>query len=293
MKIGLYLQNASNDKNKYEKAKEEYKKIAVQCKKAKLDILVCPEVTYSVYSDILAEMRPLDCFEDNAQRQKWFKTASDIADEAGCPVVYGDLFYYGKDRCYYEFYCNPWATGDETKFKMYIKNTITEVSPLSNPDYAKLIDEIFEPIRYKGAKIGMTICYDNYAALFSRAYGINGMEILINCTGSHVDYYKWSNLQRARAIENRSYAFCTMNYYNKDKINKSNVFGYSPQGACLIPNRNDKKCNNRTARSVPGSLYVYEFDPGEKDTAWEPDERISQKATPNKYKTFFLKQELP
>ena len=68
-------------------------------------------------------------------------------------------------------------------------------------DYEEAIEEIFTPIEYKGFRIGITICYDSNKSIFSKAY--DDIDLLLNLTGGHVDYKKWSIYQRARALENK------------------------------------------------------------------------------------------
>ena len=51
----------------------------------------------------------------------------------------------------------------------------------------------------------MTICYDCNHALFSRMYGIYGIDLIINSTGGNVVYDKWFKYNKVRAIENECY----------------------------------------------------------------------------------------
>ena len=69
---------------------------------------------------------------------------------------------------------------------------------IKNPEIAK---DLFDPILFKGYLIGMTICYDCNHALFSRMYGIYGIDLIINSTGGNVVYDKWFKYNKVRAIE--------------------------------------------------------------------------------------------
>ena len=61
-------------------------------------------------------------------------------------------------------------------------------SCLGFENYPSMAPIIFDPINYKGFLIGMTICYDCNHALFSRMYGIYGIDLIINSTGGNVVY---------------------------------------------------------------------------------------------------------
>ena len=52
-------------------------------------------------------------------------------------------------------------------------------------------ENLFAPVRYKDHLIGMTICYDCNHSLFSRMYGVQNVDIIINSTGGNVKYDKW------------------------------------------------------------------------------------------------------
>ncbi len=281
MKVGLYLQNSQSILD----AKKEFKRVTALSSDNNFNLFVCPENTFSIYTEKLSMINPWTSFQKGVEKEQYYDLAQQIAFEANCPIIYGHIDHNNKgERCIYSIYCNPWASHDETSFKMYLKNTATDLSPLSIGNYSDKINDIFLPIKQKGINIGMTICYDIYHPLFSRAYGVAGIDVLINSTGGHVDYHKWTDLVRVRAIENNCYSLCTMSHYDETKRNSSMTFGYNPQGLKLV--------SFPTPLSLNSTLITYEFNPQIKETDLQPDERLSQKQSINKYQDLFLSKEI-
>ncbi len=136
---------------------------------------------------------------------------------------------------------------------------------------------MFEPIIYKGYRIGMTICYDCNHSLFSRIYGLQNIDILINSTGGDVVYDKWYKYNKVRAIENSSYNFVTMGGNGLVKNPKAYVYGFNPNGKELIP-INAKK--GSMVNNSPGTIYIYDIglDDGESSI----DTSINQRKSTNK-----------
>lgn len=123
----------------------------------------------------------------------------------------------------------------------------------------------------------MTICYDCNHSLFSRMYGVAGVDIIVNSTGGDVVYDKWHKYNRGRAIENNSYVFVTMGGDGTKKNPHTYVFGFNSKGGELVPinfGKNDEEQNH------PGNIYVYDIA-SDKDIS-VPDNSLNQKMTENK-----------
>ena len=160
----------------------------------------------------------------------------------------------------YSVYANKQATGTDEMWAFIYKHTMTDLSPFDYEDYNELADAIFEPVNYRGIKLGFTICYDSNHPVFSRMFGLNGVDVIINSTGGNVVRDKWYKYQQARAIENNCYNFVTMGQEDVGK-NNSYVFGFSPKGKELKPTNIMKKTNEF---NEAGTIYIYDtnFDDG-------------------------------
>ena len=109
----------------------------------------------------------------------------EISEKAGCPIVFASS---DSHDMIYSYYANPNAADDETYLNFYVKHIATSFSAFEFSDYADMPDNLYAPVLYKGYRIGRTICYDSTQPLFSRAFSVNGVDIIINSTGGHVDY---------------------------------------------------------------------------------------------------------
>ena len=101
--------------------------------------------------------------------------------------------------------------------------------------------------------IGRALVICNHV-MFSRKYGLNGVDIILNCTGGDVDKDKWYKYNKAHSIENSCFTFVTMGHLWTSEHNY--VFGYTPSGKEMKPvllNGKDTGKNN-----VPDGVYVYD-----------------------------------
>ena len=280
MRIGLFLQDLANVN--WEK---RYNEVIKLCKKAELDLLVFPENTYCPKMDELEECY---YFDDNDEGYGIIKDfVCDLSKNAGCAVLF---CHFSKEDYIYSFYANEFSEDGETYNNDYCKHTATWNSPL---DGRIEIDDPFfgydfNIINLKNFKIGQTICYDSTFPLFSRMYGLNNVDILINSTGGHVDYKKWSYYQKVRAIENNCFNLCIMANMDNSRKNESYVFAYNKYGRKLPLTIVDSNGSIKkvTDNSIKDALYVFDIEKNEFNWFWEnkyeDDEFLNQKATKNK-----------
>jgi predicted amidohydrolase len=266
MKIALYLQDYRKNSNK------EFYDALSKVKGLRPDLLVFPETCFTPFEKSLNDFDTTD--NDGANRGIVEKTAYKISDLAGCAVIVG-----GEDRegMIFSVYANAFAGKNETPSKIYLKHTMAEESPLSFDEYNLWQSGLFEAIRLSGKKIGMTICYDCNHAAFSRAYGKNNVDILINSTGGNVDYSKWYRYNKVRAVENNCFNFVTMGYSENPKLN-SYTYGFTPKGKSmagkpLFSLHADSEWNRI------GNVFVYDTDIA--GDGYESDINLSQSETLN------------
>ncbi|MDK2905036.1 MAG: hypothetical protein PWR12_1112 [Eubacteriaceae bacterium] len=278
MKIGMVLQDTRLTIEKMDAAFDEVLKSA---RENKLDLLVFPEHFYCPDEARLAQLAFLNYPQEDGGIEGDFDEIGDIFKEyakaAGCPVLASRADKYG-------FIYALCVSAEEGIIKWYGKHIATNISAFQTGDYDTAIDKYFNAFELNGFKIGITICYDSNKSLFSAAYG--EVDLLINLTGGHVDYKKWSIYQKARALENRCNNLCTMAYFDSNARNKSYVFGFDGYGKKLpyqLANDNRYLNNDRA-----DGLYIYEIDlkhetfkDFDKEKS-EPDEFLNAAATVSK-----------
>lgn len=205
---------------------------------------------------------------------KIFDVCLDLSNEIGKAIIVSSVDKYDT---IFSVFANAFANDTETKNALYIKHTMTSFSAFDLENYREFSKSMFEPILYKGYRIGMTICYDCNHALFSRMYGLKGIDVIINSTGGNVVYDKWYKYNKVRAIENYCYNFVTMGGNGKVSDPHSYVYGFNPNGKELKPYNLMKKT---TALNSPGGIYVY--DTSMDDGHASQDTSLNQLKTSNK-----------
>lgn len=198
LKVGLYLQNVTENDSK------EFDNIIEEISNENIDLLVFPEFCYTSFKDKIGYPDILN--QDGYSSVK--DECLELSKKAKCAIIYNDCDCNGIT---YSIYVNAFATENETKDCLHIKHTATEYSAF-NMDYYNFYKYNFPIIQLKSVNIGMTICYDCNHALFSRIYGIKGVDLIVNSTGGNVVHSKWYRYNKVRAIENNCYNLCTMGY---------------------------------------------------------------------------------
>ena len=271
IKVGLYLQTREY------RNKRSFDKAVSLVRESDIDILVFPEISYFPFEKAFnkadfAKQKDVDSIYEQTQN---------FSKQISRAVIVNSVDRFGR---IVSVYANANASAGETKFKHYIKHTMTECSAFEADDYKDCYRELFSPIIYKDSRIGMTICYDCNHSLFSRMYGLYNVDIIINSTGGNVVYDKWYKYNKARSIENNCYSFVTMGGYGAGNNPNCYVYGFSPNGKALTPTilGNTSVIRN----NMSGCVYV--FDTSTDDGKTEPDPSCSQTSTVNKNSDFYL-----
>lgn len=266
LKIGLYLQTYELHNNL-----KAFNKAMSIVRQSDIDILVLPECSYVPFTD---EYSQYDFLNDD-DRQELCDKAIELSRVIGKAIVICNTDTEGTIM---SLWANALAENDETRCKEYIKHTMTDYSACDLVNYQQIAEELFEPILYKGNRIGMTICYDCNHSMFSRKYGLNGVDIILNCTGGNVVYDKWFKYNKVRAIENHCFTFVTMGGSGYGVNPNNYVYGFTPEGKEMHPvllNGEDSDKHNYS-----GGIYVY--DTSENDNKPEVDSSIEQAEKVNK-----------
>ena len=260
VKIGLYLQ--TNELYDDRKAFDEAMGIV---RKSDIDILVLPEFSYVPFANDYYQSD----FLNNDDVYSIHEKALDLSEDIGKAIVICNEDKYGTIM---SLYVNAFAEGEETVWQEYIKHTMTGFSACEITNYSQYADAVFKPIIYKDYRIGMTICYDCNHAMFSRKFGLNGVDIILNSTGGNVVYDKWYKYNKVRAIENHCFTFVTMGGPGTIDNPHNYVFGFTPEGKEMHPVMLNGKDNEK--HNVSGGIYVY--DTAEYDGTPETDSSIDQ-----------------
>lgn len=272
MKVGLYLQDLNYDKKMPDIFNEDMEKV----KNTNIDIFVLPEHCYTPFVEEVKKLSILSTKDKAIIIEKCKK----LSDYLGCALIFSSK---DRDDIIYSLYINPYASNNETFSKTYYKHTMTHKSAFDLNDYQNQINELFTPIIYKNLKIGITICYDCNHSIFSRTYGINGIDILINSTGGNIVYDKWFRYNKARSIENNCFNFCTMGYSGDYIERNSYVLGFTPKGKSL-PYTN--LTYNYKSRNIIGSIYI--FDTENDDGSYGVHKSINQTEKTNRFQHLYF-----
>ena len=267
LKIGLYLQT----KNVHNLS--EFNKAMSAVKKADIDLLVLPEISYTPFSHLLNSSDITNEYEFNEILEKCIQLSKDV----NCAIIIGNE---DCDGVIYSLYVNANCKNDDTEYSIYYKHTATCFSYFDFDDYEEYGESNFEPIKLKGHRIGMTICYDCNHVLFSRMYGVQGIDVIVNLTGGNVVYDKWDKYTKARAIENNCFTVTTM---GGEAEGNSYVYGFMPSGKELCPELIYGKGDSLT---IGGAVYLYTTNAD--DYCGQPERRLLQQNTINKYVDFVL-----
>lgn len=267
LKIGMYIQS---EKYKYEMdLKSKMKEISNE----DFDILVFPEFCYVPFA---TKIRIQDLFS-----KKWYQLLREnclkFSKQIDKAVV---ISLEGAKETYFSVFANYFAKKNESKFEIYFKHTMSGTSPFEWDNYNKVCKDQFPIINYKGYKLGLTICNDGNHAPFSRMYGLQDVDVIINSSGGNVKYKKWYTYHKTRSIENNCFSLVTMGSGSGFK-NDSYTYGFNPNGGYILP------INLHLDEDVPstdGEVYIYDLS--NCDMNPKPEKYLKQRETPNKYKTF-------
>lgn len=242
LKVAMYLQTES------EKTPERFQAVLPLLKSCKADVIVFPEYCYVPFVDCLVNSDICESKDMERAQNLCLK----LSRELGKAIVVCSCDKYDT---IFSIFANAFAKKEETEIKYYIKHTMCGSSCLDFTNYPDTAFDMFNPAMLNGYLIGLTICYDCNHALFSRVYGLFGIDLIINCTGGNVIYDKWYKYNKARAIENDCYTLVTMGGTD-EAANGSYVYGFNKNGGPIspivakgIPGRND----------TPGGIYIYEI----------------------------------
>ena len=225
IKVACFVQTAAyRNKNSFDDA--------IRQLPADVDILLFPEFSYVPIGerieikDTFASIDVLNLEEFELLKTEMMKLSREL-DKA---IV---ICNEDKAKHIVSVYTNANATESETSIKYYIKFTDSSNNAImmDESNFNRVIGENYNPIVYRGKRIGLTICNDCHYMLFSSAY--KGVDILLNSTGGNVVDAKWDRSNRARAIENNAYAIVSMGNENSIEATRTTTnkaYAFDPNG---------------------------------------------------------------
>ena len=217
LRVCMYLQTED------EQEKKPFEKAMRVVKANKIDILVFPEFCYVPFLEDVSFPNILS----ERDYHSFVKKAEQLSRGLGCALIVNAEDIKGH---IYSIYVNAGAKGNETRHALYMKYTMTHCSAFETENYPEVIESLFRPIELKGYKIGMSICYDCNHSLFSRIYGLQGVDLILNSTGGDVVYSKWYRYNKARAVENHCFNLVTMGGYTEHNY----VYGFNRLGGRCV-----------------------------------------------------------
>ena len=262
LKIGLYLQTKSFKKL------SEFEKAMDMIHKEDFDILVFPEVCFTPFT---VKIKSKNIF-DLKHQDEIIEYCLELSNSINKAVVVSSE---DANKILFSVYANANASNQETKSRIYIKHTMTDNSPFIDNNYENNIEKLFTPIKYKDYSLGLTICYDCNHAPFSRMYGLQNVDVIINSTGGDVVYDKWYKYNKSRAIENKCYNLVTMGGWEEDN-NKNFTYGFNPNGGLILPTNIDDEKKPSTC----GKIYIYDLSQCSLDS--KAESKINQNPTISK-----------
>lgn len=171
LKIGMYLEIAE-----LKFTDDEFDFLMENVPDSDFDILVFPEYSGVPFVDEIIE----EDITDEDVLNRFYEDCLVFSKMMNKAVIVNT---FDKNDCIFSVYANYYATGDETSIGLYIKHTMTSRSAFDILDYADNIPQYFTPVKIKDYTLGMTICYDCNHSPFSRMYGLQDVDIIINSTG--------------------------------------------------------------------------------------------------------------
>ena len=284
MRVGLYVQNLSQDE---QGLKKEYERIIKTAADSRLDLLVFPE---HAWCPGVEDYQAIDFEKDDNETicSVLQRVVGSIAKKAKCSVIFNRALEDGRIMSTFV------GAG---VLRCYYKHIATTISPFSFTDYNEIFLRAgeYDAIDAGSYKLGMTTCYDSTNPLLNRIWGLQDVDLIANSTGGHVDYKKWTYYQKTRAIENNCFTVCTMAYCDSEKKNASYAMGFDPWGRPIqFENATGKIRNGREFPERPGELYVATLDLSLRKTSPKlgtVDEYIDQAPSINKQQDLFLDPE--
>lgn len=198
IKIVLCVPKKGKDRERYENDVKNF------VKENKADMVVFPEgYIRCKFNEALSKIETLS-------KKMGVSILSGVKTEEGYQIA---VFY------------NPHSEKGETKEHVYIKHSSARKLAYEYPGYKSKNDPMFNPIIFRGRKIGIMICHDMFFPLITHILVNRGAEILVNLTGGNVRFQKWKNIIRARSLEIKGIFLCTMGH-NPNEGGYSSCFAY-------------------------------------------------------------------
>ena len=227
------------------------------------DILIFPENVYTPYNKFLNSVDILSADEYDTVLDCLYE----FCTELGCAAVFNATDDFGFN---YSIFANPMAQSGETYNKLYLKHSASKLTCFDLEDYDKCICELFEPIIYRGRKIGLFSGEDIFLPHIFNRYGANGVDLMLGAYGLNMNTERitecarkisaWKNIVVAGAGFDGNY-FCAS---AKKGLSEVVSLGYSLYGVEI--NNSDYTCGygekpvfEETGKYVGNNLEKYEL----------------------------------
>ena len=136
------------------------------------DLIVFPEDAATPYDELLRGADVLN----NEEYNYLLESLYGFCFEMGHGAVFSSTDDFGM---HYSIFVNPFAEEGETFNKLYIKHCCDNGSVFELEDYDKCIGEIFQPVIYRGSKLGIAMGEDIFLPKIFEKYRLNGVNIIV------------------------------------------------------------------------------------------------------------------
>ncbi len=153
------------------------------------DLLVFGEGAETPYTELLSGMDVLNGDEYNYVLESLYG----FCFELGSAAVFNGVDDFGMHFC---IFVNPFAEDGETFNKLYIKHATSTGSVFELEDYKDCVNEIFQPIVFKGTKLALCMGDDIFLPKIFERYRLNGVAAAVNCFKSDTDAQSYKDTLR-------------------------------------------------------------------------------------------------
>lgn len=165
------------------------------------DLIVFPEDAVTPYDELLRGADVLNNDEYNYLLESLYG----FCFEMGHGAVFSSTDDFGM---HYSIFVNPFAEDGETFNKLYIKHCCDKGSVFELEDYDKCISEIFQPVIYRGTKLGIAMGEDIYLPKIFEKYRLSGVNTIICPLGTDMATDEFSRCCEDIATANNQILIC-------------------------------------------------------------------------------------
>jgi len=155
------------------------------------------------------------------------------ATKHGVAVIEGCYVLDHGEKQIVSAYNNPDPDSGEDALYVYRKHSQSDRLAFDNPEWiSEFEDHYLRPVRFRGRRLGLTVCHDQTISLLQRSLVRRGADVLLNPSFDDVVLSKWARWLRCRALENGVPVVCSM-FSSEGGTRRGYAFAFGPCGEPL------------------------------------------------------------